>query len=123
MAPASGNIQFDARRAMELYVGRDYDGLSDYFLGVLASLKQQRWAVATPEILRFVNHFITHFGSLFTQQDYLLSDRHSEKFIFANPLIANLVAMTSFRTTDAWLEILRLQRANLAKILTLLNAR
>ena len=116
-------INFDARRAMQLYVAGEHDALSAYLLDILGKLKELRWPVMTPAVQRFVNAFVTSFGALFTQQDYVLSDQDAIRFISFNPDIANLVALSPMATTDQWLEILRDQKANFAKILTLLNAR
>jgi hypothetical protein len=45
------------------------------------------------------------------------------EFLALNPVISNVVAISSFRTTDPFLEILKRQPRNLAKMLVLYSAR
>src|SRR5262249_688193 len=66
-----------------------------------------------------LNSFIKHFLYLFTQPDYLIADHHAGLFLRLNLTISNLVAISSFRTTDPYLELLRDQEANFAKTMTL----
>jgi hypothetical protein len=70
-----------------------------------------------------VTPFLKAFLTLFTQPDYLILSRHAAAFIGYNALLANLAAMSPWRNTDVFLEMLRDQPANFVKILTLYSAR
>lgn len=71
----------------------------------------------------FIDTFVKTFLFLFTQPDYVLADRHIEQFVSLNLTISNLVAISAFKTTDAFLEHLAIQPNNFVKVLTLYSAR
>ena len=119
----SNELVFDPQRAITLYQSGNYPDLTKYFLDVLAAFRDADWRELTPDRSHFVNRFLAHFGALFTQQDYVIAEEYVARFVSFAPVISNMAAMSCFRTTDPWLEILRYQKANLVKILTLLNAR
>jgi hypothetical protein len=108
---------------MKQYLNRQYDELSEKFLALLAHFEQANYVTLSRQDQYFVNAFIKNFLFLFTQPDYLLSERHVAPFLRQNLTISNLVAVSSFRTTDAHLELLRDQEANFVKSMTLWSAR
>lgn len=115
---------FNPRMMMELYAARRFDELSEKFLGVLVHFEQATYFALSPEQQHFLNAFIKHFLYLFTQADYEISERHARQFIAGNLTISNLVAASSFRTTDAHLELLRVEDPNsFRKVLALYSAR
>ena len=114
---------FEPATATKLYYAGQHAELSDYFLGFLEKCAGQSWLGFAPEDQRRLAAFLKTFLYLFTQENYLLSDVHGERFVRLNPLISNLLAMSPFKTTDPWLQVLRMQQANFIKILTLLNPR
>ena len=67
--------------------------------------------------------FLKVFLTLFTQPDFLVPEKCVISFIAQNPLLANLTAMSPFRNTDAFLELILHQPSNFVKILTLYSAR
>jgi len=123
MNAAHKEISFNPLRAAELYQAQNYPALSNYFLEILQFLEKQAWSELNAERSRFVNIFMKHFLFFFSQEDYVLGDEEGECFIRANSLISNLAAMSVFKTTDVWLELIRNQQANFVKVLALLNAR
>jgi len=116
-------VGFNPRHLIELYSGGRFDDLSEEFLGVLTHFEQTPYITVSPKVQHFINVFVKHFLNLFTQPDYIISDRHVDSFLRQNPTISNLVAVSSFRTTDGYLEVLRVQEANFIKTLTLYSAR
>ncbi len=117
------NPQINPRDLFQLYLNQDYDQLSERFLRVLEHFENKTYFSLSPVAQYFINAFVKHFLHLFVQPDYILSDRHVTRFLQLNLTISNLVAISSFRTTDAYLEILRDQPNNFAKFLTLYSAR
>lgn len=114
---------FSCSRAMSMYQAGHATDLSEYFLDFLEGSKNRVWRKLSPGHGQRIADFLKTFLYIFTQEDYVVSDVHGVRFINCNPVIANLAAMSPFRTTDPWLEVLRPQTANFVKILTLLNAR
>lgn len=106
---------------LHLYLTGSYEQLSDELIKVLTHFELVLYSEATPELQYFVDVFIKNFLYLFTQPDYLISDRHALRFIQLNPVVANLTAISHQKTTDFYLRILQQQPQNFIKILTLFN--
>jgi hypothetical protein len=105
------------------YRQRRFDDLSRELLEILAHFRRRNYHALGPSAQHFLDVFVKHFLYLFTQEDYVPSERDMASFIELNLVIGNLVALSSFRTTDAYLEILKGQKLNFAKLLALLSAR
>lgn len=110
-------------RWLDLYRSHDYEQLSDAFLAILDHFREQTYFRLDDSSQYFINAFTKHFLYLFSQADYTLSDRHIHRFIQHNLTVSNLVALSSFKTTDAYLDLLLQQSQNFVKILTLYSAR
>jgi len=122
--PATPQIpSFNPSEMMNLYLQGKHELLCDQFLNVIDFFRKQTFEKATPSSQYFINTFVKHFLNLFTQPDFRLENDYGTRFINYNRTISNIVAISSFGTTDAYLEILRDQTANFAKILTLYSAR
>jgi len=117
------NPQINPRELLELYLNQEYDQLSEIFLQVLEHFQNKTYVALDFNLRYFINVFVKNFLYLFTQPEYILSDRHVNRFIKHNLTISNLVAMSSFKTTDAYLQILNDQPRNFAKLLSLYSAR
>lgn len=114
---------FNPRELTELYLNKRYDDLSDRFLAILGHFNSAQYLTLSRSARYFINSFVENFLHLFTQPDYVLGERHVIPFLRMNVTISNLVAISSTKTTDAYLELLRDQSANFIKILTLYSAR
>ncbi len=114
---------FDAVRLAQCYRDKSYDEMSAILLGVLAHFRNTTYYGWGPRIAYFVNNFAKHFLFYFSQEDYIPNNTDMRRFVDLNPTIANLVAMSDFGTTDAYLNILSGQRRNFAKILALYSPR
>ncbi|MFN4194210.1 MAG: hypothetical protein ACK4HM_00030 [Thermosynechococcus sp.] len=115
--------QFNPHTLLDLYRQQQWDTLSDVLLQLLRHFEQVTYLQLTPPQQYAINAFVKHFLYLFTQPDYIISDRHVLPFLSLNGVIANLVAISSFRTTDPWLLLLEQQPNNFVKLLTLYSAR
>lgn len=114
---------FNPRTLMDLYVREQYEELSDKLIEILQFFHGTTFYSVDAQAQYFVDAFTKVFLNLFTQPDYRLADRHVIPFVRLNLTIANVVGMSNFKTTDAWLELLMRQPANYAKILALYSAR
>jgi Glycosyl transferase family 41 len=119
----SVDIQFNPIELIQIYTDRDYNLLSAKLLGTLQHFDRITYLELSDDLRYFVNAFVKNFLYIFTQPDYVLSDRHGIDFIKFNLVVSNLVAISDFRTTDPYLELLKMQPQNYVKILTLYSAR
>lgn len=117
------DIEFNPKQVMELYLHQQYELLSEKLLAILENFANINFLNLEIEVQHFVNVFIKNFLYVFTQPEYTLSDNHAIRFIEMNATISNLVAISSFKTTDTYLEILKPQPNNFVKILALYSAR
>ncbi|MEE3715758.1 hypothetical protein V2H45_03240 [Tumidithrix elongata RA019] len=116
-------LQINPRRWLNLYLIQDYDALSEQFISILTHFEGITYTTLDTESLYFINAFLKNFLYLFTQPDFVIGDRFVARFIQLNLTISNLVAISDFKTTDAYLEILKSQPQNFVKLLTLYSAR
>ena len=121
IAPAG--VQIDPREMFRLYLDGQHQPLTEQFLTVLNYFNGTTYLELDDTNRHGVIQFVKSFLTLFTQPDYVIPEQYVHGFVGYNELISNLVAMTPFRTTDGFLELLRYQPSNLAKILTLYSAR
>jgi predicted O-linked N-acetylglucosamine transferase (SPINDLY family) len=119
----SVDIQFNPRELLQDYAAENYDRLSERLLQILGYFDRVTHTELTDESRYFINAFVKSFLYIFTQPDYILSDRAGLSFIKSNLTISNLVAISDFRTTDPYLELLNAQPQNYVKLLTLYSAR
>ena len=108
---------------LKLYLNKKSDQLSESFLKIFSYFQEITFFNLTQQQLLFINSFIDIFLFLFIKPDYILTQIYAQRFIKINPLISNMVAISSFKTTDPQLEILKYYPHNLFKILTLYSAR
>ncbi|MBZ8180260.1 O-linked N-acetylglucosamine transferase family protein [Oscillatoria salina] len=116
-------LEINSRELLNLYLQKDYNLLSENLIGILEHFENITYFELGADAQYFINVFVKNFLYLFTQPDYFLNEKHAARFIRLNTTIANLVAMSSFQTTDASLEVLKSQPHNFAKILALYSAR
>ena len=119
----SVDVQFNPRELLKDYADNNYDLLSEKLLQILNYFERVTYFELTEEFQYFINAFVKSFLYIFTQQDYILKDRAGLSFIKSNLTISNLVAISDFRTTDPYLELLNAQPQNYVKLLTLYSAR
>jgi hypothetical protein len=108
---------------LDLYRHQAYDQLSEQLLLLLEHFKAETYLEIDAGAQYFIDSLVKNFLYLFTQPDYVLRDDHARRFIELNLTLSNLVAISSFKTTDTYLEILKQQPRNFTKILALYSAR
>ncbi len=116
-------LHFNAQKLIQDYMSQNYDVLSEQLIHILEHFEQVNYLEISDELRYFINAFVKNFLYIFTQPDYVLSDRYVTRFIQLNLIISNLVAISDFKTTDAYLEILKWQPQNYVKMLSLCSAR
>ncbi|OIP72184.1 MAG: hypothetical protein AUK48_11485 [Oscillatoriales cyanobacterium CG2_30_44_21] len=117
------NLSFNPLDLLQNLLAKNYDLVSQQFIEILEHFDQNTYLELPNDSRYFVNAFVKNFLYIFTQSDYLISDRYVERLIQFNLTISNLVAISDFKSTDPYLEILKNQPQNFAKILTLCSAR
>lgn len=115
--------QINPREILTLYLNQQYDLLSETLIKVLEHFDNITYYQLDNNAHYFVNAFVKNFLYVFTQPDYILSDGHGVRFIQLNAAIANVVSMSGFKNTNAYLEILKNQPNNFLKLLALYSAR
>ena len=118
LAPA-----FSTEVATSLSLQGQSDPLSECFLSVLRHFQSTSYHTIVEAGRRFLDEFVETYLTLFTKADYLPSDSHRTEFVRLNATISNLVALSRFQTTDAYLSRLSNGPADLAKRLALCSAR
>jgi predicted O-linked N-acetylglucosamine transferase (SPINDLY family) len=114
---------FNPRELLHLYENEKHDALSEALLGVLRHFEQTTYMHVGGELRYFIDAFMKHFLYLFTQVDYLPNQQDLVRFVNSNLTIANLAAMSSFHTTDPFVEILSRQPRNYGKLLAIYSPR
>ena len=115
------NFSPDALHAA--YREQAYDRMSEQFLAVIDHFRSVTYYAMDVPTRHALNSFVKHFLYFLTQEDFVLSDAYASRLIDANGVIANMVAMSEFGTTDPFLRILLGQQRNFTKLLTLYSAR
>ena len=119
--PADTGLSFNPDQLFGLYREHRYEALADELLRLLTAFAGQVFTTLDANTSHFVNVLCKQFLYLFTQPDFVVDAARMRRFVILNPAIANLVAMSAFRTTDPWLELLLKQQNNLPKVLALYN--
>lgn len=110
---------FDCRKVAELYSKSEYKQMASEFLGVLEHLQNRSYTRLSQVLNRKLNEFATNFFFYFTRADFRPGDPYLLKFIDLNPVIANLAAMTQWKTTDTFVALLLQQTQNYGRLLAL----
>ena len=116
-------LHFDARTVMADYVGGRHKKVVDAFFAVLDALVENEYADLNFTQKQWLDHFVKVFLDIFTEPDLVLTDAQITRFIRLSTVISNLVYLSSWETTDPWVQFLLGQPNNAAKIFTLYSAR
>ena len=116
-------VSFSPKQLMGMYLAENWDALSQTLLDLLNHFAKHTRSEMSQQDQLFVDVLVENLLYFLAQPDYAISDAFAEKFLRLQPVVANLVAASSFRTTDPQIEILLRTRGNLVKLLTLYNAR
>ena len=103
-------------------MNKQYLELSKKFIEILSFLRANTIFNINPRLQYFINTFVKEFLYYFTKQDYILNVGESRAFIQLNPVISNIVAISGFGNTDAFIDILANESNNFVKILALYSS-
>ncbi len=121
--PVNPLFAFSPDGIHEAYRRRDYDTMSEQFLAVINHCRNITYYAVDLPTKQALNSFVKHLLYFLSQEDFILSDSFASQFIDANGVIANIVAISDFGTTDPFLRILIGQQRNFTKLLALYSAR
>jgi len=121
--PANPLLEFSEAELHKAYREQAFDRMSEQFLAVIDHLRNITYYALDIPTKHALNSFVKHFLYFLTQEDFVLSDTYASRFIDSNGVIANIVAMTDFGTTDPHVRILLGQQRNFTKLLSLYSAR
>lgn len=114
---------FNPHDLMDLYRSEKHDELAERFLAILRHFDQTTYISLDQKARYYVDAFLKQFLYFFTQHEFQPKDPYVLQFVRLNWTVSNLVAISSFKTTDPYVELLRNQEANFFKLLTLYSAR
>ena len=120
---APNTLSFNPNQLVEFYNTGKHEQLADEMLRVLNHFRNVQYQSLASDAMYVINAFCKHFLYLFTQPNFVVDKNRMLQFIAANHVIANVVALSAFRTTDPWLAVLLGQQQNFLKILALYNPR
>lgn len=103
--PQSPPPAFSPQALMGLYLQGKHDALSKAFLSLLRHFRATSYHTLDVRGRMFVNEFVKVFLHLLTQADYVPGPDHLAEFVRLNLTVSNLVAMSAFGTTDAYLDL------------------
>ncbi len=116
-------LSFDSHALLSLYLEGNCEEVSTEFIRVLQVLQTPNFVRLDDEQLRFVNEFLKLFLHIFTEPDFIIAEQHVLKFLAANEVLANLLYLSDFSSSDQWLTLLASQQRNLVRLLTLYSSR
>lgn len=117
------NLNLNPQELMKLYINKQHDELSRIFAEILFYFKNNPMLSINQKQQYLINIFVENFLYFFTKEDFVLNNAQAGTFISLNTIISNIVAISDFRNTDAYLNILMNQKNNLFKILALYSSR
>ncbi len=113
---------FDAGELLELYRAKRFELLAVKLLDYLTHFERTHYFRVTDDTRYHINELVKNLLYFFTQSDFTFSDACTNRFLELHPILADVIAISNFRNTDAYLKILSSQPNNLARLLVLYNA-
>jgi len=123
LGPALEPPEVDQAELMRLYTTGEHAQLIDRLLQLLQHYANHTYMHMSPELQRRINNLVEILLFLLTKQDLEIPREKMVPLLNLHPVITNLVAVSSFRTTDAQLDIVGRQQQNLLRLLLLYSAR
>ena len=121
--PTNPLLEFSAEPLHKAYREQAYDTMSEQFLAVIDHFRNITYYALDVPTKHALNGFVKQLLYFLSQEDFVLSDAYASRFIDANGVIANMVAISDFGSTDPYLRILLGQQRNFTKLLALYSAR
>ena len=119
----SAKLDLDLKNWIELHAQGNHLILSEKFIEVLTFFSKNTYTKKDDKLTHRVNTIIQSFLHLFSDPTFKIPAEHADAYLFLNPVIANLVAISDFDNTDPWLEMVLGQEENFLKIITLYSCR
>jgi len=119
----SVKLDLDLDQWVKLYACGDHHGLCKEFIRVLTFFSNNTYITCDPTLSHRINSIVQNFLHLFSSPDFRVPVQYADTLLFLNPTISNLVAISDFKTTDPWMEMIMKQEENLLKIVTLYSSR
>ena len=118
-------ISFSTKELHNLYLAKKYDKLSEKFFDILTYFWNTTYLEMDEGEKNNINAFIKTFLTLFTDPHYIIAPVYAETFVNFSYIISNIVAMSSYKNTDEFLETLNYKKnkSEFYKFLTLYSAR
>jgi hypothetical protein len=118
-------VVIDGRELMSLYGAGKFDVLSEKLMAILGllSMRENTYLHRSSSTSSFINSFVQNFLYLMSREDFVIPEKHAQRYILLNHPISNLIAMSEFKNSDRELRILLGQKNNVVKVLTLLSRR
>ena len=104
----------------------DSDNISLHFIRVLEYLDKKLYVQLGESAKYYVHRVAQDFLYIMAQAEYTISPRFAQRFVELNTVIANLIAMSPFETTDHCLDMIcnvRQSKDNAAKVCALYSSR
>ncbi len=121
--PTNPLLAFSVEALHRAYQKQDFDQMSEQFLAVIDHCRNITYYILDAPTKQALNTFVKQLLYFLSQEDFLLTDAYASRFIDANGVIANIVAISDFGTSDPFVRILLRQQRNFTKLLTLYSAR
>jgi hypothetical protein len=114
---------FDPQPILNAYLQQQYPEVSEALLNASVDLDKATDSLLTPDLQNELNRYVGTLLYLFSQPDYQLTLDHAQKFLAINPLLANLICLSDYKSADPTLTLLLRQPEYIAKFLILFSAR
>src|SRR5271165_1435186 len=94
------SVSINPRKLLESYLAGRHDEIAVEFVRVLLFLDGFSYTELTTADRAALDLTVEHLLFFLTKSDFKLDDRSAENLIRLNPVISNVVAISSFRNTD-----------------------
>jgi hypothetical protein len=121
--PSNPLFSFSGEALHQAYRDHDFDAMCRQFLEVIDHFRSVTYYSMDVPTKHALNGFVKQLLYFLSQDDFVLSDAYASRFIDSNGVIANMVAISDFGTTDSFVRIILKQQRNFTKLLALYSAR
>lgn len=116
-------LSFSATYLFTLWINNNNNALSNELIRILNFIRSNPWYELSTQERSEYNTIVELFMFCFTSSSFTIPGNYIEIFLFHQPTITNMVAISDFATTTPWVSKLSTDTGNFFKLLTLLNPR
>jgi len=113
----------DPRAVLSLWEQREFRDLVRVFLRVLLFYEKHPYEEIGPEVQERIDRFVGVFLFIMSQPDLRIPNDLAPLLVSYSHIIANVVEISAYRTTDPQIRMLMHQKGNFVKILALYSPR